>query len=968
MLIAGAAVVLIYTIVGFLVLPAVIKAQLPPRLGKLLGREVSLQKVRTNPFTLSVTLEGFLIKDLDGEPFVGWDRLYVNAQLSSLVTRTVSFKAIEWTRPYGRVVLEQGGRLNFSDIVERLAKPTPDAKPKPHSKPRQVAIGHLVVSGAQVVLLDRRLPESFSTTLGPLSVELTGFRTERDANNPYSFRGRTESGETFSWDGTFSLDPLKSDGRVELANLLLPKYQPYYKDKVGFVLREGTASARASYVFQWTEDAKVCRVRDASLEVRGLAIGEPGQEHPVVAIPSIEARGVEADLLAPSVAIGSVQLRDGTVEVRRLADGGLNLTKLLAPKPQKEEAGGSPFRLELRELGASGFRVAFEDLATARPVHALLEGLAVHLADFDLDPSHSARLDIETRLNGKGTLKLAGTVAAFKPAVDFAVKAENLEVRPFDPYLEPSLDVRVNRGNLALDGRVRAAFEGKASDFMEFSGNARLDGFEAMDGAQKEPFLRYRSLRLYGMDIRTSPKVLKIKSVELIEPESRLVVAVDRTSNVARALRIPPAEGSTPAPPSGAAIAEIAPPTAPRPGQTPFEVSIAGVRIKGGRLAFVDRSLEPNAALLITDLEGTYTGLSNQPETQSAVEVRGRAGGLAPVLIQGRAMPLRHDQDTAVTLTIDGAEMSDFGPYAGKYLGYTIRKGKLNVDATLTIKERKLDVQDKLRMDQFFLGDKTNSPDATKLPVKLALALLRDRKGVIELEVPVQGSLDDPDFRYGKAVWHAVLNVLTKLVTSPFALLGKLFGGGDSDLSFAAFEPGSAVPDADAVKKAGVLAKALVERPDLNLEVEGTADPGADVAAIKKARLELLLRETKAASLAAAGSTPDLATIAVAAEERDALLKAAFDKAFPAPEPEKGKEAEQTPPPAPPPPAEMEQRLLGTIGVTADDLRTLAGARTKAMVALVLQGGAVDASRVFQVEGGERATKEGGARVYFSVK
>ena len=968
--VVGVGLVALYAAAGFLVAPAVIKAQLPKRLGRLIGRQVSLERVRTNPFTLSVTLEGFLIRDRDGEAFVGWERLHVNAQLSSVFTGTISFKRIEWTKPFGRVVLEQGGRLNFSDIVERLSKPGPGAKSEPPPKPRQVAIGRLVVEGARLVLVDRRLSEPFSTTLGPASIELTGFRTERNSNSPYSFKGATESGERFAWTGSFSLDPLRSEGRLELDNLLLPKYHPFYRDRVAFELREGTASVHASYAFEWTADAHVCRVTDGSLEVRGLAIGEPGRERPVVAVPSIDARGVAADLLAPSVAIGSLALRDGAVEATRLPDGGLSLARLLAPKSQQAEGpgqpAGPPFRLALRELTLSGFRVAFEDRSTSRPVQTLLKGLNARLAGFDLDPSHTAGLTVATRVNGRGALAVEGTVAALKPAFDLAVKAENVEVRPFDPYLEPALDVRVNRGSLTLDGRIRGAFEGQESDFAAFTGDARLDGFEAMDGAQKEPFLRYRSLRLAGVDVRTAPKALSIRSVELVEPENRLVVAPDGSSNVARALKLKREEGAAPAPLPGSTIAALVPPTPSGPGETPFQISIGKATIRGGRLAFVDRTLEPDAALLITELEGTYTGLSTAPETQSAVEVKGRAGGLAPVSVQGRAMPLRHDKDTDVSLAIHGAELSDFGPYAGKYLGYTIRKGKLDVDARLTIKERKLNVQDKVRMDQFYLGEKTGSPDATRLPVKLALALLRDREGLIELEVPIEGSLDDPDFRYGKAVWHAVVNVLTKIVTSPFALLGSLFGGGDADLSFAAFDPGSAEPGPDAVKKAGVLAKALVERPDLSLEVEGTADPGADVAALKKRGLERLLRQAKASSLAASRPGVDAEAVTVAPEERGTWLKAAFDAAFPAPAPEKGKQTAPVVPP--PPPAEMEQRLLGTIAVDADELRELADGRTNAMVALVLQGGAVDASRVFEVRGGERAAKEGGARAYFTVK
>jgi hypothetical protein len=790
---------------------------------------------------------------------------------------------------------------------------------------------------------------------------LNGFKTEPDSNNPYAFNGRTESGERFAWNGFFSLDPLKSEGRLDLENLVLPKYHPYYRDQVAFELREGTATIRASYAFQWTEGNHLCRVKDASLDVHGLKIGEVGKLDPPLVLPIIEARSVQADVLSSSAEIGSLALRDGALEVQRLRDGQISLVKLLAPKPQPKKENEQPFKLILRELALKGFRVAFEDQSTSRPVKTLLEDVNLRLQDFDLDPAHSTKLSAETRVNGRGKLIAEGMVAALKPSFDLNVKAENLDLQPFDSYMEPSLDIRVNRGALNVDGRVKGAFEGKKSDFVSFQGNSRLDNFEVMDGAQKEPFLRYTSLRLSGMDVRTNPEVLKIQAVDLIEPENRLVVSADGSSNVARALKIEPVPGPSPATPTGAAIATVAPPTQ---GMT-FQVSIAKVRIQGGKLAFIDRSLEPNAALMITEMEGTYTGLSTKPETQSVMELKGKAGGLAPIIIQGRAMPLRHDKDTDVTLKIQGADLSDFGPYAGKYLGYTIRKGKLEVDAHLRIQERKLEIQDKVRMDQFYLGDKTQSPDATHLPVKLALALLRDRKGLIELELPISGSLDDPDFHYGKIVWHTITNVLTKLVTSPFALLGKLFGGGDRDLSFATFEPGSAVPDAELRKKAEILARSLVERPDLSLEVEGTVDPGTDGAAIKKQALEGMLRQEKSKAIAAENQEEDLEKVSMEPHERETWLKVVFEAAFPPPKPEQGKENVQIPPP---PPAEMEQRLLGTLTVTPGELRQLADARTKAVVQLLLQDGKIEASRIFEVEGGERAKKEGGSRVYFTVK
>jgi hypothetical protein len=382
----------------------------------------------------------------------------------------------------------------------------------------------------------------------------------------------------------------------------------------------------------------------------------------------------------------------------------------------------------------------------------------------------------------------------------------------------------------------------------------------------------------------------------------------------------------------------------PSPGP-PLKLSIARTHLAAGRLSFVDRSLEPNAALLITGLEGTATTLSTEPDSQSQVDFQGLAGGLAPLRIHGRAMPLRKDQDTDVTVTIQGSQLSDFSPYSAKYLGYTIRKGKLDLDAQVRIQRRQLQALVKTRLDQFFLGDKVQSPDATKLPVRLGLAILRDRRGVIDLDLPVTGSLDDPDLHYGRIVLHAILNVMTKVVASPFSLLAKLGGApADHDLSFVAFAPGSAVPDPAAASKVQALARSLAERPELGLEAEGCADPAADAAALKQQALEQqLLRLRREAGQS--GPMPP--------EERDRWLRVAFQHAFPA-------TTAATPAP---PPAEMEQQLLGAFPVSAGDLAQLGSARAKVLLKLLLEA-QVDPARLFQVNGGERT----GSKVYFGLR
>jgi hypothetical protein len=946
LLVGSGILVLLYAVAGFLVAPAVLKARLPGTLSRLLGRTVSVRQVRLNPFTLTASVEGFAVKERDGSDFMGWERLRVRLGLATLVTRSVAFDRIELTRPYGQVIVERGGQLNYADILARLASGGPATAPAPKGEPRTLRIGRLSIEGARVTFLDRGLAEPFGTVLGPVSLELTGFSTGLDSRNPYTFEGRTEAGESFRWNGTFSLSPLASQGSFALDRLKLPKYHPFYRDQVEFDLQDGVASLQADYTFRWSEGAHVMRLAGGSLDLQDLKLGQ-GRSAPALELPRVAARGIEADLVARSARCASLGLDDGRVQVTRAANGELSLVRLLTPKPAKApKEPAAPFRFQLDELRLKGFKVDFQDQGTVRPVRILAEDLDATLRGFSLDPSTQARLELSLKLNGAAGISAEGMVAPLRPALDLALKVDRLALPAFDPYLAPATDIRLNRGSLSLQGRLSGVFEGRPGDRAGFRGSLRLDGFEAADGARGEPFLGYRSLVLSGLELRTNPDSVAIRSVDLVEPSPRLVVAPDGSTNVARALKLEtPAPGQAPPSPPLSALGSAVPPGPARP----LKLTITRTRMTAGRLSFVDRSVEPSAALLITGLEGSATSLSSEADSQSSVDFKGLAGGLAPLRVLGRAMPLRKDQDTDVTVTIQGSELTDFSPYAGKFLGYTIRKGKLDVDARVRIQQRQLDALVKTRMDQLYLGDKVESPDASKLPVRLALAILRDRRGVIDLELPVTGNLDDPDLHYGRIILHAIVNVLTKVVTSPFSLLARLGGGQDQDLSYVAFAAGSAAPDPVAVTKAQALARALAERPGLSLEAEGCAD-ASDAGALKEQALEQSLLRLKAGGTPAAGAS-------LSSEERARLLQVAYRRAFPAP-------AAATPPP---PPAEMEQRLLGTLEVSADDLRQLAAARAKALIKLLLDD-QVDPGRLFAVTGGERAAKEGGSRVYFGLK
>ena len=251
--------------------------------------------------------------------------------------------------------------------------------------------------------------------------------------------------------------------------------------------------------------------------------------------------------------------------------------------------------------------------------------------------------------------------------------------------------------------------------------------------------------------------------------------------------------------------------------------------------------------------------------------------------VSGRFNPLSAKEGSDLAVSITGWELIPVGPYSGKYLGYLIQKGKMKVEMQYRVVGRELRAENKLTIDQFTFGDATNSPDATKMPVKLGIAVMRDRDGQIVFDVPVEGNLDDPNFRLGRVIGRAIINVLTKLITSPFKLLGGMFGGGDADLSYVEFPSGAASLAPAETKKLDVLAKSLFERPALKLAIAGAVDTLGDPVAIRVAKLDARMRAAKWTALKAKDpDTPPPDSLVLTPTDRPLWLAAAFAAAFPA--------------------------------------------------------------------------------------
>ncbi|HTP49822.1 MAG TPA: DUF748 domain-containing protein [Anaeromyxobacteraceae bacterium] len=956
----AAAAVATYGLLGFLVAPGIVRRQLEERLGSALHRVVRVSKVRVNPFALSVTVEGFEAKDHDGSTLFSFERLQVNANALPLLRKELDFSAVSLEGPFALISLDAKGRLSFHDLFETGGEgATPD-----EGGGLSIRVERLRISGARVAFRDRSRHTPFETTLGPVSLELENFRTHRkDNQSPYAFSGQTESGERFGWNGTFLLDPIRSKGTIVLENVLLPKYAPYYQDETRAQVRSGVLGLRASYELEWAPAKRVLRLAEGALSVRRLELARPG-EPPLLDIAELDVAGVSADAFERQGEVAQVALRGGDLLLRREKDGQTNLAGLLGapaeaipppePAPARPPAGASPsgFRYRVGQIAVENVRIAVSDLAAPRPVELAVEVERCQLDGLSSDPAVPARLKLAALLNGRGRLSASGDLYPLAPRGEMELTAEAVDLAPFGAYLGTALDLELEGG--VLFAKVLASFDGPGpAPTWTVRGEGRVDGLRLKDGRRREDFLSWKSLRLEGVE--AAPGRWAARSLRLVEPGLRLAVWEDGERNLAVVLRRhgPGAPGA-----DAGSTGKGAAPKAPAEAGQRF--SLRSLRVERGRVSFLDRSVRPPALLEARELEVRVHGLSSDPRSRAEVEASTTLGG-APLSVRGRLQPLLVGDSTDLAIQSKAIDLTPLGPYVAKFVGYTLEKGKLDLDLRYTVKARELRAQNLARVDQFTLGEKTDSPEATSLPVKLGLAVLTDPDGVIRLDVPAAGSIDAPDFSLGRMVWHAVVNFFTKVALSPFSVLGNLVGGGTANLDVVDFAAAQASLDPSAEQKLEVLAKGLQARPALRLDVEGSSDEAADGAALGRAALEAEVRQAKWKSLRRKDPSLELAAVVVQPEEYPRWLEAAY-QALPPDRPAKG-DAQ-----AKPGAEEMEARLIAAAPVRPEAYRELASRRAEAVRARLLQSGGIDASRIFLVAGGERAAKEKGARAYFTLR
>jgi hypothetical protein len=940
----GAA-ILLYALAGFFVAPPVIRSILLHNLEQQLTTKPTLGDVRVNPFRLSVSLRNFSIPDRRGATAIAFDELYLRASPLSPFFRAWTLGELRLVRPYVNASILEDRTLSLFQLLRN----PPGAPDSSSAEPPPVLVRRLRIVDGGLSFEDRSRTPVLRKSMTPIRIELHDFTTRMGRENGYSFVARTDRGEQLTWHGRFHLRPFTSDGEIKVDGLQAFTLEDFLGPVNPYQFTHGTIGLAAKYRIDASRTPPTLGLADVGVSIRDLVLVDRPTGEEVITADSIDTRGGTVNANALQANLGQVSATGARITAWMSPDGVTNLQRWTEPRPGADTT--APWTTVIPKLAATGTEVVFQDRRLEPPPEFRVHSGHVEMTGYSTKPGTIAQLSAACSLGTSGWTQANGTFVSGSGALDLHLDAGNIDARELEGYTSHFARIDIKGGTIGANGRLQYNTFGLRGPLLRYSGDVTSSRFASVDKKLRQDFLKWDHLDIKKLVYDYAPARTTIKEIALTRPYMRFILAPDLTTNI-QTVMVPPDS----LPPAFR-------PSPDAPDTIPVDIDV--IKVSDGSMYYADQSLNPNFATGIMSLNGTIQELSSSRASHARIDLEGKVDEFSPAKIEGLINPLNSRGLTDVGVSFQNIELTTFTPYSGKFMGYRIRRGKLDLDLHYAIQDRKLKGDNKILIRQLSLGEKVDSKDATSLPVKFAIALLKDKNGDIDLNLPVHGDLDDPKFSIVPIIMKVLVNVIVKAVTSPFKLFGAIFGGDDTDVAPAiAFPYGSDVLDSLEIQKLDAVLKGLVDRPNLRLEIEPAGQRSRDSLAVLNRRFAEMIRTTPADPR---GKTPDPVTIAAVSsraplgmESSDyvmRLTRAYTDRFGKAPPMEKPKRKPKggEPPDSATLAAEtarlaaMEDKLRATFHITEDEISQLAFERARAVQGYLLRDSTIVPERVYIV-------------------
>jgi hypothetical protein len=920
--------------------------------GKLSSKlDLTFTRIKKQPeVILSGTLDltDLALADKAASPLFKARSIHLGLDKLNLLTGAASIGQLTLEAPSAWAGLDRQGKLNWASLTaggQPAAQPAKPAAPLPALTLRQ-----LLIENGSLHWSDDAYGSSRQTfDLTQLALHASGLSSAAQAAPAsLSLTASGGNGERLEFIGQITPAKARLAGRASINALPLAAYQPYASRALA-----GDIKGQASLSTLILADGGAVKLHQLAFGIDNLQLAT-GKAGGGIAATSIALENGTLDSARREISVAAVRLHGLRGDVRRDAQGKLNLLQMLAPPaaaPKAATAGAKQpgWQVSAATIALTESAIAFDDKAVTPNVQLRAEAVNLTLDHASSRMQEPIKLALQAKLNRSGKLSVNGSLKPQTKSAELAIDGQNLPLVALQPYFSQFLTVTLTSGQASTKGKLSLApGSGGKALALGYNGSASLTNFRVVDNDSANEFLNWKSLSFSSINAKFggAQPALMLGKIALSDFYARIIVSDKGKINlqgiiasnkaepapVTTKVTVPATSGTT-----TTATLHPAPAAAPAP-----LIRIAQTTLQGGNINFTDNFIKPNYSASLSNMAGSIGALASDKPQPAAIELRGQVDGDAPVLISGSLNPLAKPLFLDLKASARNIELTRLTPYAAKYAGYAIDKGKLSMEVSYHIENNTLSAQNRLNLDQLTFGEQVDSPDATKLPVKLAVALLKNRHGEIDINLPISGSLSDPQFSVGGILFRVFVNMIVKAVTAPFALLGNAFGGGE-ELAYIEFAPGTATLSAAAQAKLDTLVKALKDRPGLKLDIAGRVDPLSDVGGLQRASLTQQLKNQMLKERLRQNKEVAPEELVVTDADKARYLERVYkDQKFTKPRNVIGLAKSI-------PVAEMEQLILANTTVSAEQMNALALRRAELVRSYLETRGAIGPERLFLI-------------------
>ncbi|MGD9138508.1 MAG: DUF748 domain-containing protein, partial [Desulfobacterales bacterium] len=766
--------------------------------------------------------------------------------------------------------LNSDGTFNFQSLfmpdLQKLTetKESGSSEPEPvESRPWHATIRKIEMDNWGAVVEDRTLPKPVRFSVDGLTVSVENLETKKDSLAQIALELKINQAGTVKVIGSAGIDPLTAELEVHSDEIALKDFQPYVDKMANVRIAAGTISSKGRILFEDKEESMHTRLEGGYFELKNLQITEKDKETALVSIPSFAVQGISADLEAREIVVEQVKTADARIESWIAADGTFNFQNLLiadsqksaetkksdATEPKPDES--SRWQAMIQKIEVDKWGVAIEDRTLPKPARITVDDLTVRIENLANKKNSKAKVALALQINQAGTVNVDGSASIDPLSANLSVLSNKIALKSFQPYIDAAVNAQIASGTTSSKGRI--VYKGKQSQpQIRYQGELSLDGVEVKDRIQTEDFINQKQLKASGIVLDIHPNKLQVSDVLIDKTKASITIDQNGTVNVVQAFVPVDKKGE-----NGKEnlierlvnflILQI---------EGPMPMNIDLVKIDDFAVDFIDGSIAPPFKTELEITNATVKGLSSDPSARPDFKIDGTIDQTATIKSSGQMNPLNAMQYAKVDFVLKDFQLPPVSPYSGKYAGFKIEDGKLDLEMKYQVDNNSFSGDNKIFVDRMRLGEKTDSPAATNLPVGLAVTLLKGADGRITLQVPVSGDIADPQFDFGQIILSALTGAMTKASSPPPSEDGTESSPHTADtegsrpsvaaerampstvqdiddikaeeVRFIEFGFGLSELSEDAMKKLDGFAKFLNERSDLTLGIEGSADRQMD--------------------------------------------------------------------------------------------------------------------------------------------